>query len=230
MRINDILTHPRFQSAKTRFENYTDHRGANECWPWTSQTTTDGYGRFSFMSTMFGAHRVAWVLVNGPVPAAINGHPTYVCHTCDNPVCCNPKHLFLGNHRINTADMVAKRRHVYGSRSKSAKLTETDIEFILDSRLSHGELAQKFGVVYRIIEDIRHRKTWVHVRPGEPANPAYREKSKPKLTAETALAVFHDRRVRSKVAADYGISRDHVRDIQRGYHWSHITGAVRRKK
>lgn len=53
------------------------------------------------------AHRVAWELANGPIPPGLD-----ICHTCDNPPCCNPDHLFLGTRRDNMQDAKAKGRAV----------------------------------------------------------------------------------------------------------------------
>lgn len=67
---------------------------------------TNGYGYIAVNSFPARAHRVAWELANGPIPAGLQ-----VCHTCDNPPCCNVDHLFLGRPQDNSADMVRKGRH-----------------------------------------------------------------------------------------------------------------------
>jgi len=73
----------------------------DECWPWTRSLSPKGYGRVRGRN----AHRVAYELTYGPIPPGM-----FVCHTCDNPPCCNPAHLFLGTYLDNIADMVAKKR------------------------------------------------------------------------------------------------------------------------
>lgn len=75
------------------------------CLEWTGYTNVRGYGRIAFNGRTVGAHRLAWELVNGPIPDGMN-----VLHHCDNPPCCNVGHLFLGTHADNSADMVAKGR------------------------------------------------------------------------------------------------------------------------
>ena len=76
-----------------------------KCWEWRGNRDVDGYGRFRWNYEMFGAHRVAWELAHGPVPAGM-----LVLHRCDNPPCCNPDHLWLGTNVENIADRHAKGR------------------------------------------------------------------------------------------------------------------------
>ncbi len=78
------------------------------CWLWTGARRRRGYG--SIYSAEIGseliASRVALTIAKGPIPDGLEA-----CHTCDNPPCVNPAHLFAGTRGDNLRDMVAKGRH-----------------------------------------------------------------------------------------------------------------------
>lgn len=76
------------------------------CWEWIGAPGSGGYGQRRFEGKPTGAHRVSWIMENGPIPNGL-----WVLHKCDNPPCVRPDHLFLGTHVDNMVDMTAKGRH-----------------------------------------------------------------------------------------------------------------------
>jgi hypothetical protein len=85
------------------------------CWNWQGYTTKSGYGLLTIRSVSnhpLYAHRIAWELTNGVI--AYNLH---VLHSCDNPRCCNPGHLFLGTQRDNNMDRDSKKRAARGNKN-----------------------------------------------------------------------------------------------------------------
>jgi hypothetical protein len=96
---------PRVRSIAERFWEKVERRGPDECWPWLASSRRNGYGRLWPSTT---AHRLAWELANGEQAGDL-----YVLHTCDNRLCCNPAHLYLGTHADNVRDRVGRERGVY---------------------------------------------------------------------------------------------------------------------
>jgi hypothetical protein len=141
------------------FWEKVDIRGGTECWPWLAGKHR-GYGAFGFSGRMMPASRVAWILLFG------NPGKLWVLHSCDNPSCCNPYHLFLGTPFDNSQDMVKKERQARGERSAGAKLSEECVQSIrFRKRLGEkaSVLGQEFGVHPSHITRICRCVRWRHV-------------------------------------------------------------------
>lgn len=148
----------RLKSAEERFWEKVEIRGADECWPWTAATRGMGHGVFWLGGRNVVASRYAYELVNGGVD-----DETSVLHHCDNPPCCNPRHLFTGTQADNMADMVKKGRSLKHEDHSQAKLTEAEVGEIRRRRDS-GELlrvlAADFGVTEANISSVARGMTW----------------------------------------------------------------------
>ncbi len=133
----------------------------NKCWEWTGLRHKQGYGKFKGL----GVHRIFYELYKGKIPDGM-----LVCHSCDNPPCCNPKHLFLGTHKDNMQDMIKKNRNNYignpaiGDKHGNTKIKDDEISIIKNSKLSTSELAKIYNVSYWCIYDIRTRNKRINKR------------------------------------------------------------------
>lgn len=141
--------------------------GPDDCWNWTGGSSR-GYGKFQVRGTHIYAHRFSMELHSGKkVPRG-----KLVLHRCDNGLCVNPKHLFLGTHRENSADMVRKGRSYKpkGSLNNNAKLDEDKVRYIRsirsirNSRRNRGIVAKRFGVSRWLVCLVAAGRSWKHVK------------------------------------------------------------------
>jgi hypothetical protein len=103
--VTQALSHSPEMLAK--FWARVDKRAPDECWPWLGGKHPQGYGRFHYEGKSRPATRVAWEIEhNAPFPDGM-----FACHSCDNPPCVNPAHLWPGTNSDNIRDAVAKGRH-----------------------------------------------------------------------------------------------------------------------
>src|SRR5262249_4999551 len=137
----------------------------DECWEWVGARSSKGYGRLFDQGRHWYAHRVAYELYNGPISPS----HLLVCHSCDNPRCVNPDHLFLGSHQDNLNDLRAKGRAkgrdpCVGENNRRAKLTEEKVLKIIElldaNRHSRSEIAEAFGVARETISHINTGISW----------------------------------------------------------------------
>lgn len=161
---NGSLRRPDTRTREERFWDYVDKSG--ECWLWTRATShpkgrpDHSYGVFGHDKTQTPAHRFAYEITYGPIPKGL-----LVCHTCDNPLCVRPEHLFLGTPAENSADMVRKNRQSQGAAHRTrAKLTPDQVVEIARLCQSSGytqkQIAKMYGVHARSVTAIATGEAW----------------------------------------------------------------------
>jgi len=152
----ETSTHPvlktRDMSDRERFFHHVEKTPA--CWLWTA-AKTPRYGSFYVDGRNKLAHRYSYEIHKGRIPKGL-----YVCHTCDNPSCVNPDHLFLGSAKDNTDDMMTKGRGMWpsGTRHHLSRLSDDDVTCIRSQKglQTQSRLAAKFGVDQSHISRIMH--------------------------------------------------------------------------
>lgn len=146
---------PDFQCR--RFLSQLQRNGS--CIEWTGARNEHNYGKLSFFRVQVKAHRVAYFLEHGQCPDELD-----VCHTCDNPPCCNPDHLFLGTALINSRDAVKKRRIRHGEDHRFAILTREQVQWARDNWIPRvvtcKMLARQIGVDHRTLYFAASGRNW----------------------------------------------------------------------
>jgi len=152
------------EKIKRLRESFEKHVIKQEgCWSWNG-CPSKKYKALQYEGKIIGAHRASWILHKGQIPDGM-----YVCHTCDNPECTNPEHLFLGTPTDNVLDMHKKERakvvrgeKIYGSKLISEQVIEIK-KLLQNSNLTLKEIGNMFNVHTVTIYDIKHEKTWKHI-------------------------------------------------------------------
>lgn len=146
-----------------RFWAKVEKAGPDDCWHWIIQKSKNQYGQFRSydLKRPIGAHAFSFFLANRYIPPE-------VMHTCDVRSCVNPKHLKAGTRALNMADMRAKGRagkteRPRGEAHHGTKLTEDDVRAIRASSETHREAADRYGVEYHVIWQVRARKSFKYV-------------------------------------------------------------------
>lgn len=155
----------RWGETLSRFWSLVSKQGDKECWPWLGDVQAYGYGRFHWKGRQQIATRVMWDITHSEVvPADI-----CVCHTCDNPICVNPRHLFLGTKDDNNKDAKRKGRMkgAVGEKHSKAKLTDADVIAIRAAfkrgNVTKSALASKYGVGRTAIRAVIDGSHWKHL-------------------------------------------------------------------
>jgi hypothetical protein len=130
------------------------------CWEIMCRLDKHGYGVIGVGKfKKYLAHRLSYEVFVGEIPKDI-----FVCHTCDNPRCINPDHLFLGTAYDNAQDAKNKGRlyTTYGERSGLHKLTTEQVKAIREDSRMGTVIAKEYGVCKSTICMIKNRTSRYH--------------------------------------------------------------------
>lgn len=186
----EFITDPRVVSL---LEKNIDRSGGPEaCWPWTYTRFANGYGCLVFGGKTMLAHRVMKAVTVGRVLERFE----FVCHTCDNPICCNPSHHFIGSPRENSQDALRKGRIATGLRNGAFTHPEKR-----PAGARHGSRTKPESL-----------------RRGE-ANSQSRLRSQDVVIIRERLARGD---TMTAIAKDFGVSRSTIGAIRDGHIWKHV--------
>lgn len=151
---------------RERFDEKVDRsKGPSACWNWIGSLCSHGYGQFTIKNrgarVNAKAHRLAYELSNGPIPAG-----KWVLHSCDNRACCNPAHLSVGDRAENMRQASVRLRCVHGAAHSQSKLTDSAVREIRAARANGepaGTIADRFGITPCNVRRVVRRAIWRHV-------------------------------------------------------------------
>jgi len=141
-----------------------DIRNEDDCWEWVGHKDKNGYGRATINRKDYRSHRIVYKETYGTIPEGL-----FILHTCNNPSCCNPNHLYTGTNQDNMDQMVADGRspHLIGEKSGTHKLKEKDVleirQLYSTGEYTQRDLSKKYGISQTEISRIYHRTRWDHV-------------------------------------------------------------------
>ena len=169
----------KFYSTKTALERFllyiSESSHPNGCWIWEGMKSHNGYGRFRIRGgKRIPAHRYSYELFKGKIKSGL-----LVCHSCDNPPCVNPEHLWMGTQKQNIDDMIKKKRGGFGSgvdpnsvpklkgtAHPRAKLTDEKVKKMRQlskEGLTNRELGRLFNISEYTVSGIILGNEWKHV-------------------------------------------------------------------
>lgn len=169
VRLANLSEEEKFDRYKASFDKNVIRKEG--CWDWKGAVAKGGYPVMSCKKILGPdrGHRASWIIHKGPIPEG-----KCVCHHCDNPICTNPEHLWIGTSKENNDDKVKKCRqsmlpppHKVGSENGASKLKEEqikEIRLLLEKCETSREIGRQYGVSKTTILRIKNGTHWKHVK------------------------------------------------------------------
>lgn len=228
--MNEVFNLALDPKYERRFMGLVGTGAPDTCWEWRGPRTVAGYGQMEINGRQYLAHRLAYRRFRG------DPGDKFCCHKCDNPPCCNPNHIWLGDRVDNAQDMVTKERHCFGERSYNATLTDDEVNQVWDLYNSgvyfQREIAAIYGVkqvtVSGIVRGASHKISLQ--RAGRPAIPHRIGRA---VLGPQEVAEIHDLYAsglfeQKEIAGWYGIVQTTVSQIVRKKTWASPSTEVSR--
>lgn len=150
------------ESCESRFWKKVTIKSDNECWSWNGSRCANNYGHLTIQHKTWKAYRYSWMIKNGPIPKRMN-----ICHSCNNPPCVNPSHLYLATHKQNMADASRDFLFVHGINHSHARLNPEsvrEIRKLRDQGVSIPKLCRQFNMSAGAIWAASKRLSWKSVK------------------------------------------------------------------
>lgn len=212
----------------------TPGQGPNgDCWQWNAGKDRKEYGKFQINKKQYTASRVSLFLSTG-----IDPYPLNACHSCDNPPCCRPDHLYAGSQIDNMREAWGKGRMKCnitpelrrGENNPIAKLTEAGV---LDIRRRYWfgneqqrDLALEYGICQPTVGKIVSGKTWAHVDLMENPERARINKFRRKLSPEDVVDIRYKYQSgthsQQELAQMFGISQNSISQTVKYVHYKEL--------
>ena len=146
------------RTNEERFWEKVDIRGNNECWNWKGCKQSK-YGSFIYNRKQCPAHRVSWILNYGEIPEG-----KIICHHCDNYICVNPNHLFIGTHQDNYDDMRNKNRQNHlGNAKLNPEIVKEIRNYYRRTKISTVTLGEIFNISKAQAWRVVAKRCWTDV-------------------------------------------------------------------
>ncbi len=199
------------------------------CQEWQAGKFDSGYGAYTEDGYLTGAHRWAYAMYHGEVPAGL-----WVLHHCDNPPCVAKKHLYIGKHSDNERDKIERKRYAHGERHGMARLSDDEVIgyrlMYKDGKMSAADISREIGMSAGMCAAMIGGKTWKHVPYAQDVS---KERGQVR-GVKVSLAKLDDEKIRIirgdlargisrlELARRFGVNKSTIRDIDNGNTWKHV--------
>lgn len=161
------------EGQRKRFWKLVKPYKNGKCWKWLGSINKNsranhglGYAKFHMepKHSRLNAHRISYILTKKrAIPAGM-----FACHSCDNPACVNPKHIWIGTNRDNQMDASKKGRSAkpFGELQANSKLNKSQVlkmREMANKGICQRRISEKFGISFQHVNKIIHRMRWAHI-------------------------------------------------------------------